>query len=181
MFNTRKLTLCAILSALSVILAVLIHFPLFPAAAFLEYDPADIPIFISSFALGPVLGIVTTVITSVVQGTTVSAASGIAGIIMHIISTGSFVLVSGLYYKKRKTKTAALVSLVLGTITMTIVMVLLNLVITPLFLGAPLEAVISMLVPVIIPFNFAKAAINSLITYIVYPHISPYIKKFNAH
>ena len=42
MTNTRKLTTIAILTALSVCFVALIHFPIFPAVAFLEYDPADI-------------------------------------------------------------------------------------------------------------------------------------------
>jgi len=41
MTNTRKLTTMAILTALSVCFVALIHFPIFPAVAFLEYDPAD--------------------------------------------------------------------------------------------------------------------------------------------
>ena len=44
--NTRKLTTLAMLAALAIVLVALIHFPLVPAAPFLEYDPADIPIFI---------------------------------------------------------------------------------------------------------------------------------------
>lgn len=31
------------LAALSIVLVYVIHFPIFPAASFLEYDPADIP------------------------------------------------------------------------------------------------------------------------------------------
>ena len=52
--KTRKLTVMAMLVAISVVLVYLIHFPIFPAAAFLEYDPADIPILIGAFAYGPV-------------------------------------------------------------------------------------------------------------------------------
>ena len=48
--SIRKLTVMAMLVAVSVILVYLLHFPLFPAAAFLEYDPADIPILIGAFA-----------------------------------------------------------------------------------------------------------------------------------
>lgn len=47
--NTRKLTTLAMLAALAIVLVALIHFPLVPAAPFLEYDPADIPIFIGTF------------------------------------------------------------------------------------------------------------------------------------
>ena len=89
MTNTRKLTTIAILTALSVCFVALIHFPIFPAVAFLEYDPADIPILICGFAFGPVAGLAVTLIASFIQGFTVSAQSGIYGIIMHIIATGT--------------------------------------------------------------------------------------------
>ena len=54
--------------AISVALVYLIHFPIFPAVAFLEYDPADIPILIGTFVFGPLSGIVLTVVTSVITG-----------------------------------------------------------------------------------------------------------------
>ena len=92
MTNTRKLTTMAILTALSVCFVALIHFPIFPAVAFLEYDPADIPILICGFAFGPAAGFIVTLIAAFIQGFTVSAQSGIYGIIMHIVATGAYVL-----------------------------------------------------------------------------------------
>ncbi len=50
---TRRLTTMAVMAALSIVLVALIHFPIFPAVSFLEYDPADIPILIAGFAFGP--------------------------------------------------------------------------------------------------------------------------------
>ena len=47
--KVRKLVTMAMLAALSIVLVYVIHFPIFPAASFLEYDPADIPIFIATF------------------------------------------------------------------------------------------------------------------------------------
>ena len=41
--KTTKLAKMAMLVAVSIVLVALIHFPIFPAVAFLEYDPADIP------------------------------------------------------------------------------------------------------------------------------------------
>lgn len=41
--NTRKLTTLAMLAALAIVLVALIHFPLVPAAPFLEYDPRTSP------------------------------------------------------------------------------------------------------------------------------------------
>lgn len=170
--KTRVLTQMAVLAALSIILVALIHFPIFPTAPFLEYDPADIPIFIGTFLLGPGLGFVLTVITCILQGLTVSSASGIIGIIMHIFATGSFVLVAGFIYKKYHSQKGAIVALVCGTLTMTVMMVIWNLVFTPFFLGTPIEAVAQMIVPIIIPFNLLKGGINSVITFLVYKPIS---------
>ena len=58
----RKLVTMAMLAALSIVLVYVVHFPIFPAAPFLEYDPADIPILIGTFAYGPVAGIILTVV-----------------------------------------------------------------------------------------------------------------------
>ena len=134
MTNTRKLTTMAILTALSVCFVALIHFPIFPAVAFLEYDPADIPILICGFAFGPAAGFIVTLIAAFIQGFTVSAQSGIYGIIMHIVATGAYVLSSSLFYRKHKTKKMAAVAIGIGTLTMVVCMFFANLVITPYFL-----------------------------------------------
>lgn len=41
--NVRKLTALGMLGAISLILVATVHFPIIPAAPFLEYDPADVP------------------------------------------------------------------------------------------------------------------------------------------
>lgn len=169
----------AILAAASVVLVAIIHFPIFPAVAFLEYDPADIAILICGFAFGPVAGIFVTAVAALIQGLTVSAASGVYGIIMHLISTGVLVLVSSIIYRKKKTKKGAVIALVCGTLAMAAVMVPANLFITPYFLGAPREAVIQVL-PFIILFNLIKAGVNSLITFLLYKKISHLIHKFDG-
>lgn len=170
--KTRILTNMAVLAAMSVILIALIHFPIFPAAPFLEYDPADIPIFIGTFLLGPWLGLVLTAVTCILQGITVSAGSGVIGVMMHFFATGSFVLVAGLIYQKKRTKTGAALGLLAGSITMTIVMVIWNLIFTPIFMGTSIEVVQQMIVPIIIPFNLIKAGVNSVITFFVYKPVS---------
>ena len=109
--RTVKLVKMGAMVAISVALVYLIHFPIFPAVAFLEYDPADIPILIGTFAFGPLAGLALTVVTSVIQGLTVSSGSGLYGILMHVIATGMLVIVSGSIYGRKKTKNMAVVSL----------------------------------------------------------------------
>lgn len=165
--NTRKLVRLAMLTALSVVLVALIRFPIFPAAPYLMYDPADVPILISAFLYGPWAGVAVTVVVSVIQGIAMSG-DGIIGILMHIFATGAFCLVAGYLYKARRTLGGAVLALVLGTLTMAVVMAGCNVVLTPIYTGMPRKEVIDMLVPVIIPFNLLKAGLNSLATFAVY-------------
>ena len=172
--KTIKLAKMGILCAISIVLVFLVHFPIFPAVPFLEYDPADISILIGTFAFGPLGGFLMTAVVSIIQGTTVSAASGVYGIIMHIIATGVFVLVAGLIYKFKKTKKQAILGLIIGSLCMVGAMYFANLIITPKFMNVPVP-VVKQLMPFILGFNFTKAGINSVITILLYKHISPYL------
>ena len=171
----RKLVVMALLVAVSVVLIYAIRFPLVPAAAFLEYDPADIPILIGALAYGPVAGVMLTVIASVIQGLTVSAGSGLYGIVMHIIATSTLVIVAGSIYKVRRTKSGAVLALVCGTLAMGLIMMPANHFITPMFTGWPVEAVDALLLPGILPFNLIKAGLNSVVTFLVYKTVSRYV------
>ena len=171
-FTTRKLVFMSLLAAVSVLLVYLIHFPIIPGLAFLEYDPADIAILIGTFLFGTGSGLLLTLVVSVLQGLTVSAQSGWIGILMHVIATGSMVLVAGAIYNKNRTLKRAVVALVAGTLTMTVVMAAWNVLITPLYMGVTRNEVISLLMTGFVPFNLAKAGINSVVTFLVYKPIS---------
>ena len=170
-----KIAKMAMLVAVSIVLVMIIHFPIFPAVAFLEYDPADIPILIGTFAFGPVAGITLTIVTSLIQGFTVSSVSGLYGIIMHILATSALVLVAGTVYRRNKTKKSAVIGLSAATAAMTVVMFA-NMAITPAFTGFPLSAVMD-LMPFILLFNIVKAGINSVVTFLLYKRISPFLHK----
>ena len=173
--NVKKLTSMGVLIALSVVLVYFIHFPIFPIAPYLEYDPADIPILIGTFVYGPLAGFIITVVASIIQGMTVSTGSGWIGIMMHILATGSFVLVAGNIYKRYHTKKGAVLSLIVGILTMTVTMILWNLFFTPLFLGVPMEAVLPLMLPAIIPFNLLKAGVNAVISYVLYKRVKQFL------
>ena len=159
--STRQLVSMAMLGAISIVLVAVIHFPLIPAAA---------------FAYGPLAGLLLTVVVCFIQGFTVSAQSGIIGIVMHIFATGCCVLVTGNIYKRNKTRKTAVIALILGALVQTAAMVLMNMIFTPLFMGAPLETVLALMIPAIIPFNVLKAGINGVITFFLYKSISHLMK-----
>ncbi len=170
----KKLVVMAMLAALSVMLIAAIHLPLIPAVAFLEYDPADIPILIGAMAYGPAAGLVLTVVAAVIQGTFIST-TGPWGILMHIIATGAMSFVASTIYKYRRTRSGAAIGLVCGTLVRGLVMVPANHFITPVWMGAPTEAVDSLMLSGILPFNLLVGAINSAVTFLVYKTVSRFI------
>lgn len=181
--KTLQIAKIGMLAAISIVLVLLIHFPVFPAVSFLEYDPADIPIILGTFAMGPAAGLILTIITSVIQGLTVSAASSWYGIVMHVIATGTYVIVAGLIYKKRKNRKTAIIALIAGILSWTLIMIPANLFLTPVYLqmvGVPAEAAlptVKALLGWIILFNLVKTTINSVVTFLLYKRVSPLLHK----
>ena len=114
--STNRLVKLGMLAALSILLVFLIHFPIFPAAAYLEYDMADVPILIGTFLFGPWWGLLLTAVVSVLQWVLVSPASGWVGAIMHFFATGSCVLVAGLLYRRKHTRGGAVLALLAGVV-----------------------------------------------------------------
>lgn len=169
-FTTQKLAKLAMMTAISMVLLLLIRIP-FPPAPFLVYDPADVPIYITAFAFGPLEGLVVTLVVCLLQAFGLGG-DGLYGFLMHFVATGIVAVAIGVLYQRNKTKKTAIKALVIGVIISVIVMCIMNLIVTPVYMGAPRAAVAAMIPTVIIPFNLLKAGINSLITFILYKRIS---------
>jgi riboflavin transporter FmnP len=177
-FDVKKMANIAVLSALGIVFMLLLRFPLIPSAAYLEYDPADIPILIGGFMYGPIEGIIITIIVAFIQAVSVSAGSGWVGFIMHVIASGTLVLVASLIYKKIHTYKGAIISLIAGSISMILVMIPANLYFSPKF-GIPYEAVKASLLVAVVPFNILKSVINSVLTMLLYKPLKRALNKIN--
>lgn len=170
--QTKTLTGMAMMVALSVIfLLVIPKFPIFPAAPYLVYDMADVPIIMSAFMFGPGAGIMVLVVVSLIQGLLLSP-DGLIGAVMHILASGTLVLVSYYIAAKIGKNKGLIIGLICGTIGMAIMMIPLNLIITVHVYGVPQDVVLASLAPAIIPFNLLKAALNSAIFFVCYKLIS---------
>lgn len=174
-YSSKTIAKIGLMTAISCVLLLIIRIP-FPPAPFLRYDPADVPIFVTAFAFGPVPGLIVTIVVSLIQAFALGE-DGVYGFIMHVIATGSFVIVASTFYSMNKTKKRAIQGIIAGAIVMTAIMCLANMVITPLFMGVPRSAVLPMILPVILPFNLLKAGINGVITMILYKRISTFLHK----
>ena len=165
------------LTALSIILVYAIHWPIFPAATYLEYDMADVPILIGAFLYGPWWGLGLTAVVSVLQWLLVSPQSLWVGAVMHFLATGSYVVAAGLIYQHNKTSSAAVFGMALGALLQTLMMIPMNLIFTVHFFGVPREAVIALLPTVIVPFNAIKTVANSIITFLLYRRVAKLFEK----
>ncbi len=172
--QTKRLTYLAVLAALSLVLELTIHFPIIPAAPFLIYAPGDLPMIFASVILGPIEAIIITASTSFLFAM-ITGEGGPWGILMHFLASGTFVLVFYLVFRstsllrgRKASGIRLLLALLLATAARAGIMVPANLLITPIYLKVPIEAVKSMLLPAIIPFNLIYGAINSTVFYAIY-------------
>ncbi len=175
--DVNKMTKMAVLSALSIVLMLLIRFPIIPAATFLVYEPADVPILIGGFMLGAPAGLIITVVVSTIQAILVNPEGGWVGLVMHVISTGTLVAVASCIYRKYYSYRAAIAALIAGSISMTLIMIPANLFFTVKFYGYPYDTVVDMLIPVFIPFNLIKSFLNSFIVAAVYLPLKSHLEK----
>ena len=167
-WDTRQLVTMALMCAIGVLLSF-VEFPLLPGVTWLKYDASAMPAMVCGFAFGPAAGLAVGVVGAVIHGILMADFSGA---VMNILVVAGFILPAALVYRRSRTFKSGVVGLVLSAITATVMAILGNLVITPMWLGVPLDAVVAMILPIITPFNIIKAGINAVLTLIVYKSIS---------
>ncbi len=132
------------------------------------------PIYITAFAFGPVEGLLVTLVVRLIQAFGLGG-DGLYGFLMHFVATGIVALIIGLIYKRGKTKKTAVIALAVGVAAAVVIMCIMNLIVTPAYMGAPREAVAAMIPTVIIPFNLVKAGLNAVLTFVLYKRISGFL------
>ena len=192
--KTRKLVEIGMLGAIATVL-MLFEFPIpFIAPPFYELDFSEVPVLVGAFALGPMAGatieLVKILINLLINGT----ATAFVGEIGNYLLGCSFIIPAALIYKNRKTKKNALIAMIAGTIIMTVFGCILNAyVLLPTYaaaFGMPIDAIIGMgsainanindvmtfVIIAVAPFNIIKGIVVSVITLLIYKHISPILK-----
>lgn len=166
--NTKMLTRISMLAALSVVfLLVVPRVSLVPAAPYLQYDMADVPILLAAFLLGTAPGLWVLALVSLIQGV-VLGENGLVGAFMHFCATGGQVLVAVYLANKLSGLKGLVLGLLAGSVTRMLIMIPINLLITVYVFGQPAEIVRAAMLPGIMPFNFLVAAINSVIFFVIY-------------
>ena len=169
--STKKLVTIGMLCAIAFVVVAFIRIPV---VMFLKYEPKDVIITIGGFMLGPVASFAISVVVSLLEMVTISD-TGIIGCVMNLISSCGFCCTAAYIYKKRHSMSGAVIGLIAGGVIMTALMLLWNYLITPLYLDIPrvsadpeVMSVAKMLVPMFLPFNLLKSALNAGITLLIY-------------
>ena len=192
--NIRTIVSVGMLAAISVVL-MLFEFPLpFIAPSFYELDFSEVPILIGAFALGPVAGVMAELVKILLNLAIGGTDTAFVGELANFIMGCAFVIPASLIYKRKKSRKNALIGLGVGVISITAAAICINaLVLLPAYskaFGTPIEVFIEMGTAIhpsingiwtfaflaVAPFNLLKGILVSVITMLLYKHISPILK-----
>lgn len=167
-WSTKQMVTMALMCAIGVILSF-VEFPLLPGVTWLKFDASNMPAMVVGFGFGPGAGVAVGIVIAIIHGLLMA---DFTGALMNILTVTCFVLPAAVMYSKKRTYPIAIAGLVLSIIAATIGAIVGNLIVTPMWLGVPLDAVIAMIIPILIPFNLVKGLINAVLTLIIYKSIS---------
>ena len=162
--SVKKLVLLSMLAAAAYVIVALVRIPV---VLFLKYEPKDVIITIGGFLLGPMAAFAVSALVSLLEMITISE-TGPIGCLMNLLSTCSFACIAAYIYKRQHTLKGAVIGLALGSVSMVIIMLLWNWLITPLYMGVSRNVVEGILLSAILPFNLLKAGLNTALTLVLY-------------
>lgn len=171
--SIKKLVIAALFSALAYAATLLTAW--IRVAGFLTFDAKDTLVTIAGLVLGPIYAIVISFIVSLIE-IIFLPETGFWGFLMNFLSTAAFSAVCALIYRYKKNIKGACAGLIAAVFSMTAMMVLLNLVVTPIYTGMPTATIASMIPTLFLPFNFTKAVLNAALVLILYKPISRALK-----
>ena len=167
-WSTKQMVIMALMCAIGALLSF-VEFPLLPGVTWLKFDASNMPAMVVGFGFGPGAGVAVGIVIAVIHGLLMA---DFTGELMNILCVTCFVLPAALMYHKKRTYPVAIIGLVISVIAATLAAIVGNLILTPMWLGVPLDAVIAMIIPILIPFNLLKGVINAVLTLIIYKSIS---------
>ena len=193
--RTHKLTVAAMLSAVAFVLMFL-EFPI-PALipSFVKLDVSDLPELLAAFALGPVWGVVVTLLKNLLFLFIRGTHSAYVGELFNFLMGSVFSFTAGLVYHRSKSRRSALLGAVIGAALMAVVSVPVNYyLVYPAYVvlyKMPMDAIVGMyqainpaadnllgcLVMFNLPFTFFKGMLDVVLCFLIYKPLSPLLHK----
>lgn len=189
-FTTRYFVVTAMLSAVAFVLMFL-EFPLpMLIPPFIKMDLSDLPALIGSFSLGPLSGVIISLLKNVLHIIIKGTTSGGVGELANFLMGAVFSALAGLIYKLRKDRGHAIIGSIVGAVAMGLVSLPINYFITyPLYatlfggmeaiLAAyqailpSVDSIVQCLIVFNVPFTAFKGLLCALICFFIYKPLSP--------
>lgn len=185
--KVQKMVSIAMLAAIGTVLQF-VAFPIMPAFSFLKIDFSDIPILLGMFLYGPLAGVITAFVRSLLHlFLTGLAPQNMVGDFSSFLASSIFTLPIFYFFgKKKNIRTNRIVGLVSGILALTIFMSIANyFVITPIylqlygvttqqFLGTSLASYVAI---GIVPFNLIKGLLVSGVFLVLHAKLLPWLSK----
>ena len=135
--------------------------------SFLTFDAKDAVVCIAAMILGPGAGAVISLLVATVEQFTIGD-TGFWGWLMDFASTATFSVVASYIYSKRRNISGVALSLTATVISTVTVMMLCNLLITPIYMKVEVGQVVELIPTLLLPFNFAKSVLNAGVVLALY-------------
>ena len=168
----RRLVGIALFMALAYVVMLVIHFPV----SFLTLDVKDAIITLCGLCFGPLAALLSSAVVALVEMVTVSS-TGPYGFLMNFLGTAAFSVTVSLIYRWKKSFMGAIFGLLSGIFAMTAVMMLFNLIVTPLYMHTDIATVRNMIPTLLLPFNLVKAVFNAALVMLLYKPISDVLQR----
>lgn len=192
--TTRNISRISIMGALGAVL-MLFDFPIAIAPTFYKIDLGDLPCLIGAFAMGPVPAFFIQIVKIVVKLLLKPTSTAFVGEIAAFICSSAFTVSAAYFYFKDRSKSNAIKSMAIASVILAVVATVANYVfIIPAYVklfNMPLETIIDMgnsIFPIVkdklsfvlccvLPFNIIKAVIVDVLTFFLYRHIAPLLRR----
>ncbi len=162
--DVRQLTVLSLLSAVAYI-SVFVFSPI--KVQFLSFEVKNAILAIGGFLYGPISALLSVLLVSFLEFVTFSQ-TGPWGLLMNVLSSAFFLCPAAYIYKKKRSLQGAVLGLAVGIVLTVGTMVLWNWLVTPFYMGVSREVVETMLIPLFLPFNALKAAVNAVLSLLLY-------------
>ena len=162
-FGIRRMVLIALFAAMAYAVTFIFHIKV----SFLTFDAKDAVVCIAAMILGPGAGAIISLLVATIEQITIGD-TGFWGWLMDFASTATFSVVAGYIYSKRRNITGVAMSLFATVVSTVTVMMICNLVITPIYMKVDTDQVIQLIPTLLLPFNFAKSVLNAGVVLALY-------------
>lgn len=162
-FGIRRMVLLALFAAMAYAVTFIFHIKV----SFLTFDAKDAVVCIAAMILGPGAGAIISLLVATIEQITIGD-TGFWGWLMDFASTATFSVVAGYIYSKRRNITGVAMSLFATVVSTVTVMMICNLVITPIYMKVDTDQVIQLIPTLLLPFNFAKSVLNAGVVLALY-------------